>query len=169
METLPRGYSGLVWPLLLADVDCWWLSPDLMDFLSGCVPSLWFLSIFLWLFLFLGGDGPTPLIFSPLCLLWAFLGTLAWRVLSVIWRASWAHYGLSLVCFLDPLLLQGDHLLREISMSSRTAWYMPSCLGQGSFLTLFVTFTLEGLIGLLKAIAEIGRLDLPAVGISFGR
>ena len=71
--------------------------------------------------------------------------------------------------FLDSLLLQGDHLRRESSMDSRNAWSTPSCLGQCGFITLLVTFMLEELLGLLKALAEIGRLDLPAVGISFGR
>ena len=61
-----------------------------------------------------------------------------------------------------------DGLLQEISTASRTAWSGPSCLVQGGFLSLFVALTLEGLIFLLKALAELGRIDLPAVGISFG-
>ena len=57
----------------------------------------------------------------------------------------------------------------ESSMSSQTAWSRPSCLGQGGFLTLFVAFLLEGMFGLLKALAETFRLDIPTLGIYFGR
>ena len=53
-------------------------------------------------------------------------------------------------------------------MALKTAWYGPFCLGQGSFLTLFVAFLFEGMLGLIKALAELGRIDLTAVGISFG-
>ena len=41
-------------------------------------------------------------------------------------------------------------------------------MGQGIFLTLFVEFPLEEIIGLIKAIAELGRIDFPAIGIYFG-
>ena len=37
------------------------------------------------------------------------------------------------------------------------------------FLTLFVAVPLEGLIGLTKALSELGGLDLPVIGISLGR
>ena len=50
-------------------------------------------------------------------------------------------------------------------MALKTAWSGPICLGQGGFLTLFFAFLLEKMIVLLKALAELGRLDLTAVGI----
>ena len=52
-------------------------------------------------------------------------------------------------------------------MASQTAWYVPSCLVQVDFVNLFVSFTLEELLGLLKALAEISRLDIPDVRIYF--
>ena len=42
------------------------------------------------------------------------------------------------------------------------------CLGQFGFITLFVKFTLEGMLGPIKDLAELGSIDLPAIGISFG-
>ena len=98
-----------------------------------------------------------------LCLLWAFLGTLVWRVLAILWNNSFS------CALLDSLLLRYDNILQEISMASQTAWSGIYFLRQGSFLTLFVTFPLERLLGLTKALAEIGRLDLPTVWFSFGR
>ena len=70
---------------------------------------------------------------DPLRLLWEFSGTLAWRVLGVIWHASWAYYGISLAQFLDSLLLQGDHLLQDSSMASQNNCSRPSCFGKGWF------------------------------------
>ena len=53
-------------------------------------------------------------------------------------------------------------------MALQTTWYGLSCLGQSGFLTPFVTFLLEVLLELLKALAELGRLDIPVVGFSVG-
>ena len=53
-------------------------------------------------------------------------------------------------------------------MDLLTAWFGPSCLGQGGLLTLFVAFSLEELLGLLKVLAELSRIDLTSVGIYFG-
>ena len=50
-------------------------------------------------------------------------------------------------------------------MDSRNAWSTPSCLGQCGFITLLVTFMLEELLGLLKALAELSRIDFLAIGI----
>ena len=52
---------------------------------------------------------------------------------------------------------QDDILRQDSSMSSQTAWSRPSCL----------YLHLKGLLGLLKALPELGRLNLPAVGFSF--
>ena len=54
-------------------------------------------------------------------------------------------------------------------MDLQNACYGPYCLGKGGFLTLLVAFTLEGLIGLINALAESGRLDIPTVGIYLAR
>ena len=54
-------------------------------------------------------------------------------------------------------------------MALWNAWSGPSCLGQGGLLNTFVTFMLEELLGLIKALAEIVRLDFTAVGIAFSR
>ena len=66
--------------------------------------------------------------------------------------------------FLDYLLLCGDHICHERSKTLQTACYGTSCLGQGGFLSVFVTFLLEGLLGLLKALEELDRLDISTVG-----
>ena len=97
-------------------------------------------------------------VFFQLCLLWVF----RWKPRSVFSGSSWARLiGASsvffgalpfLASFLDSLLLQGYHICWESSMDSRTAWSWPYCLRQGIFLTLFVTFPLEVLILLLKAL-----------------
>ena len=119
--------------------------------------------------------------FRQLRLLWF----LRWRLRSVFsrrswarwlgvsfcfgWLASWEPYGHYLACLLDSLILRGDHLRQESFIPSQIAWSGPSCLGKVGLLTLSVTFLLEGLIGLIKALAELGRFDIPAVGFSFGR
>ena len=54
---------------------------------------------------------------------------------------------------------QDNRLRRESSTASRTAWSRPSCL----------YLRLKGLLGLLKALAELGRIDLPAIGFSLDR
>ena len=54
-------------------------------------------------------------------------------------------------------------------MALQTAWYWSSSLEQGGFLALFVAFPLLEMLRLLKYIAELGRIDLPTVGTSFGR
>ena len=53
-------------------------------------------------------------------------------------------------------------------MALKTAWSGPICLRQGGFLTLFFAFLIEKMIVLLKALAELGMIDLPVVGFSFG-
>ena len=66
--------------------------------------------------------------------------------------------------FLDYLLLWGNHLCQESSKALRTTWSGTSCSGQGGFLTLFATFPFEVLIGLLKALEELDRLNISTVG-----
>ena len=218
--------EGLYWPgmnVFLADVACWWRSPDCVDFKSGCGLSPCSLSICLWYFYFYKQHGPKPSIFAftgfsfvvsnrplevqatllrlhfpgdishahfacPWCyldsillslpalgfslkallrLLWAFLGTLSWHVLDVLWCAPRVYYRLSLVQFIASLLLWGDHLCRDRSMALRTTRSWTSCLGQGGFLTLFATFLLEEMLRLIKTLAELSRRDILTVNIYF--
>ena len=115
--------------------------------------------IFTWFGFFVGDSAPSSL---------RVLGTLSWRVLGVLWRASWEHYGLFLAWFLDSLLLWGDRLHRDISMDLKNSWSRNSCLRKGSFFTLFIAFMLEELLSLIKTLGELYRLDINAVGIYFG-
>ena len=41
-------------------------------------------------------------------------------------------------------------------------------MGQGGFLTLFATFLLEEMLGLIKALAELSRRDILTVDIYYG-
>ena len=98
-------------------------------------------------------------------LLWVFSDTLAWRVLGVLRRAFLANSGRYLPRSPDSLIIGA------ILFSGRAQWPREP-IGPGLLVwTGFVSspsslIFLGELIGLLKALAELSRLDCPAVGIS---
>ena len=168
LEPLPIGYSGLVWPLFLAWLGLLVAFTKTLGFFIGVWYIILILEHLFVVFLFLGGawydtfdfrSNPSSLgvpghacLARPWCSLESFLSALR-----------------DLPCTLfDSLLIWGNHLLQESLMELRTDWSRPYCLLKGGFLTLFVAFPLKELIGLIKALAELDRLDLPSVGIYFG-
>ena len=71
-------------------------------------------------------------------------------------------------CLVSPcwyLIHRGGDIHWESSLTSWTAWSRPPWFGQGVFVTLFVILLLKELIGILQELAELRRLDLPAIGI----
>ena len=105
----------------------------------------------------------------PLGFCWRLRSVFSGRYWARLIDASLVFFGVItfLARFLDSILLRGDYLCRESSMASQTDWYGPSCMGKGGFLTLFVIFPLEGMIVMLKAFAELSRLDLLVLGFYF--
>ena len=86
-EPLPSSYISLVWPLLLADMACWWRLMDCVDYLSGCGPSTCSLIICLWYFIFrrcMVGH----LLFS----LWSVLSGSSWALLIVLSLIFLSHF-----------------------------------------------------------------------------
>ena len=121
----------------------------------------------------LGVPWPT---FCQLHLLWVFWGgsdPYSLCVLSHAWLACpWCYLVRFLSALRDlPCILTwispslGDHLWRESSIASLNASYGSSCLIQGSLLTILITYNLEGLLGLPKALTQLDRIDLPSVGM----
>ena len=90
-------------------------------------------------------------------------GALTWSVLGVFWRTSWAHSGCSLVRLPGSLLIRVilfygralcSHKLLDTGLLVCTG-----CISSPSSLTF-----IGGLLGLLKALAEVSIIDCYSVG-----
>ena len=118
----------------------------------------WIHSIsFTWVCFFSWGSDPSSLgALGSACLAypWRYLE----RFLSALRALPCAIYRISPSWY--------DHIWRDMSISQQTAWYGTSCLVQDGLLTLFVAFTLEELLGLLKALVELSRIYLTTIEIS---
>ena len=102
---------------------------------------------------------------SLLCILWESLGTLAWCVLEFLWYAFLAHSRRSLARLTSSLLIKAI-LSGRYQMTSRTAWYLPSCLGEGGFLTFFLHLFLKNCLAFSRLSQNLAWfLYLPAVFI----
>ena len=105
---------------------------------------------------------------APLRIFWALSGKLTWHFLGILWHALLAYSRCYLACF-SGYLLPGEILfawryqwLRKPIVPGLFVWTV--CVSSTSSLIF-----LGGLTGLLKALAELSRIDCPTVGISSDR
>ena len=147
--------------LFWADVAWWWFYTGLHVFFCRVCSITRFACLFVCLFGW--GVFRHPISLDLLTPLGAFASMEGLETSVNPLRLLWS------ACLVRPcwyLLHQGGALHRESSLTSWTARFHPPWFAKGVFVTLFAILTLEELLGLPQALAELRRIDFPAIGIT---